>query len=562
MFTKAKSNSLLNNDEEDSQYHEMAPVAGSIQQTDDHTAISKDSSSRCVFCSWKCACLTTWIIVLLLIGTLIVMIATVGPQFAQDTLDNAAMDIINGSIVDPTNGSITLHTNVLLSNAGMVDGTLGAHTATVTVDGIEIGTMPMPVIHTVANQNVIVSLSAVLNITNKTQFQKTCGELLQNIDQTWHLSGRGVTLTVDAVNKDFTVNVEKDLVLKAAHLFNFIASDMNVNSATTKTVRSVSNLKFISQSIFEFHLPNTLMYVYYDDVYIGYSPLDGLAMIPGLNTIEHQDIIIEKTSDNEGKLDEFFSNYLHGIDQEVFMKGPIPDTAKGYSSLVIDGIFQQTVTSLGYTGGDLAFGGLLTSATQQGWKVDGKTIHGAYSNFLNPLNVPVRITYVHGVVTMPQTLKYHVNLIKWAVERDCEATVFAQLHTGRGMFKANHDITWVDVEENARATYFAMVEPPEGQFKGNCMGLPQYQFDCCFATLSTAYACYMNPAIHMNPSSGELTSDYLPLSLEANVTILVDKAFKIVTKTSQPFLPLYFGKEVYAGYAGDFELNCKQFTFK
>merc|ERR1711971_757809 len=79
-------------------------------------------------------------------------------------------------------------------------------------------------------------------------------------------------------------------------------------------------------------------------------------------------------------LNDFFSNYLHAIDQEVVMRGPVP--RNGYPSLVLDNVMQQSVKSLGYAGGDAAFGGLLTSATQQGWAGPDGTVRGAYANFI------------------------------------------------------------------------------------------------------------------------------------------------------------------------------------
>merc|ERR1712154_97397 len=179
---------------------------------------------------------------------------------------------------------------------------------------------------------------------------------------------------------DFTVNVNKELVLKGAKLYNFIASDMTVHGATESVIQSRSNLNFISQSLFTFNLPRSLLNIYFNDVYIGYSPLESLTMTPGLNTILNQDIFIEKTSDNKEILDDFFSAYLRGTDQQITMRGPIASQSKGYGDIVIDGIMEQTVNSLGYKKGDLAFGGLVTSASQTGWKINSKTVRGAYSN--------------------------------------------------------------------------------------------------------------------------------------------------------------------------------------
>ena len=348
--------------------------------------------------------------------------------------------------------------------------------------------MTLPELNTVGGQNIIISIESVLTITNKTQFQKSTKAMLQNADQTWHLHGEGAKLTVASI--DFTVNINQDLVLSGSKLYNFVASDMDIVAGSADSIESVSNLQFISDSIFTFVLPDSLMNVYFDGVYIGYSPLKSMSMVPGLNLVSNQSIVIVKTAENELKLNEFFSAYMHGTDQEVIMRGPVSSDELGYPSLVLEGVMEQTVNSLGYGKGDAAFGGLLTSASQQGWKdANGNTLRGAYANFINPLSVPVNITYLEATATMPvcihmhlyilshlmehsfpqQTIKYHVTLVTNIVERDCEATEFAKLRIAPGIWQNDLNRSWVPVAGKERATYFAIVDPPEG-FDGNCMG--------------------------------------------------------------------------------------------
>merc|ERR1719464_1351806 len=123
------------------------------------------------------------------------------------------------------------------------------------------------------------------------------------------------------------------------------------------------------------------MAVYYKGVQVGTAPLSAMALNPGFNVINNQTLFIEKMVDgnvsNEGALNEFFEGYMAGEDQVVRMKGPVagvgPD-GKVYPETVIDGILENNITALGYAGGDLAFGALTTSATQQGWKADGETV--------------------------------------------------------------------------------------------------------------------------------------------------------------------------------------------
>ena len=51
------------------------------------------------------------------------------------------------------------------------------------------------------------------------------------------------------------------------------------------------------------------------------------------------------------------------------------------------------------------------------------------------------------------------------------------------------------------------------------------------------------------------------LALDANVTMQIDNAFEITVATSQDFMPLYFGWQIYGGYAQDLYLNCHSFEF-
>mmetsp|Transcript_48076 Transcript_48076/g.77014 ORF Transcript_48076/g.77014 Transcript_48076/m.77014 type:complete len:624 (-) Transcript_48076:44-1915(-) len=530
---------------------------------------------KCLCCTWKCVCLSsTLTITVSLIILFLTAYFVLAPKFAQSTLNYASMDIINGTISNPTSDSITLQTSIVVSNAGFLDGSLAASTVTVTNDGITIGTMQMPQLNTKANENTAVSVSSVLQISNATQFKISCKKLLQNTDQVWHLSGNDIVLTVDTGffgKVAYSVNIDKDLILKGSNLYDFVASDFNVNAATNDTVTTLSNLNFISSSIFSFRLPDSLMAVYLHDTYIGYAPLAAFSIKPGLNVLSNQSLTIESYPGHNGSmnqnrvlLDDFFSNYIIGETQKVIMKGPISGVKNGkyYASTVLDGVLEETVIALGYDQGTLAFGGLVTSATQQGWKVSttGKTVRGAYANFMNPLNVPIKIIDLSATATLTQPISYHVTLVKWAEEYDCGPTSeFAQLSIGAGIYKDDPSKTWVDVDANGKVTYFSIADPPKGSPAGSCL---TYDFSCCFASLTTAYACYLNPGIQQHPSDGQLSMDYMPFILDANITMLLDNRFKVVTKYHQPFFPLYFGYQVYGGYLSDLGLNCKSFKFK
>ena len=132
----------------------------------------RKKNKKCLCCSWKCLCLsTTLTLIIIFLTTFMILCFGVAPKFAQTTLDNASMDIINGTILNPTNSSITLQTTIQISNAGFLNGQLQASTVKVSNNGIIIGTMKMPQLNTIANQNTMVSIQSVLEITNINQFR-------------------------------------------------------------------------------------------------------------------------------------------------------------------------------------------------------------------------------------------------------------------------------------------------------------------------------------------------------------------------------------------------------
>ena len=132
----------------------------------------KSDKKCCMQCTWKCACLSTTLTCsIIVIVLMLVVFFSVAPNFAQSTLNHASMQIISGTMSNVTNNTIYLSTSVMLSNAGMVNGTLHSTKVDVSSNGIVFGTMTTPEMHTVANENSIISMDVVLEITNKTHFQ-------------------------------------------------------------------------------------------------------------------------------------------------------------------------------------------------------------------------------------------------------------------------------------------------------------------------------------------------------------------------------------------------------
>lgn len=240
--------------------------------------------------------------------------------------------------------------------------------------------------------------------------QMTCGGLTQNIDQTWHLSASDVELVVNPGfgTMKFTVDLQKDMILKGANLINFVASNLNVRSATSKLVTASSDLTFYAESLFTFGLPDVSMLIYYEGVQVGSAPLRAMDIVPGYNSILNQTLLIEKitfddNTTNEDAINNFLEGYVAGRDQIVQMNGPVAGvgpTGKVYVETVLDGTLSSNITALGHVG-DIAFGALTTSATQQGWKANGDTVRGAYANLHNPLNVPLNLTMLNANATMP-----------------------------------------------------------------------------------------------------------------------------------------------------------------
>ena len=151
MFSKKKSTdskkeSLIKDDDIEESFHEMVQPSkgGSVQYVEvhenDEDLVQKGSSGRCGWCSWKKCCLgTSLTITIITIVLLLWTFLSFAPRFAQETLDNAQMEVLGGSIYDPTNDSVTMNTTIMVSNAGMVDGTLHSIEVSVSNEGIEIG---------------------------------------------------------------------------------------------------------------------------------------------------------------------------------------------------------------------------------------------------------------------------------------------------------------------------------------------------------------------------------------------------------------------------------------
>lgn len=151
-----------------SSINDIKPLDDDIQDDEEY----RKKYKKCQCCSWKCVCITsTLTFIIVIVITLLVLCFSVAPKFAQTTLDNASMVIINGTISNPTNSTITLQTMIQISNAGFLNGSIHESTVTVSNNGITIGTMKMPALNTIANQNTMISIQSVLEITNLNQFK-------------------------------------------------------------------------------------------------------------------------------------------------------------------------------------------------------------------------------------------------------------------------------------------------------------------------------------------------------------------------------------------------------
>ena len=237
------------------------------------------------------------------------------------------------------------------------------------------------------------------------------------------------------------------------------------------------------------------------------------------------------------------------------MVGPIDENS------VLNNVLSINITCNGYDG-SLTFGGLVTKQTLDGWDANGDTVRGAYTNMINPLNVPIRMTEFSGVGYIPDPFAYTATLIALIGVYDCDATsTYAYLRIGQGIYKQDSSKTWVDVEANGKTTFFTIVDPPNGYKTGllnGCMTI--FPFDCCFATLTTAYICNKNPQL-ADDDDGQLDNAYIPLQVEANVTLLINNLFEISIKMYEDYFPLAFGYEVY-NYGGIVDLlTCDDIDF-
>lgn len=157
-----------------------------------------------------------------------------------------------------------------------------------------------------------------------------------------------------------------------------------------------------------------------------------------------------------------------------------------------------------------------------------------------------------------------MNLVTLFVEYDCEENLFGHLYLGPGINKSNPDQTWVPIKANEKASFFVLGGPAIDAPTTSCPqhGVKLYPFSCCFATVQTAYACYLNPGIQKDTNSGQLTLDHMPVTFSAEFTMLIDNAFEVNIGYYQEYLPIYFGWQVYGGYGEDLGLSCSSYKFK
>eukprot|EP01084_Bolivina_argentea_P165160 286986_1 len=560
---------LLSNVDEDEEFSinniekQQKPLSSdNIENQQKPTETTKPLKICSINFTWKCMCLASILTTLITIIIILIVIFTyILPHIAQNTINYATMDIINGTMYNPTNSTITLNATIQVSNTGMFSGIIPPITSTVSNDNIKIGTMKMPQIKTVANQPTIISITTVLYVTNSTQFKKSTKQLMQNIDQIWKISANNLKISVGILR--FTVNLNKDLRLPGIHLYDFVASNFDANSATNVSINAISDLDFVSDTILTLILPMILLQMYTNNVYIGYVVMNNLTIKRGHNIIKNQQIVVDSNGINNGdEISKFLSEYVQNHNQNITIVGPYARqiNGKNYKPLIIDGIMEQTTLALGYSFGSLAFGSTLTSETQSGWSVDGAKykVRGAYANLINPFNVTLKIVNLSGDAYLKYPIGYTVKMVPFD-EFKCPITnKFAHLYIGRGIYKNNASKTWVDVPANGKQTFFTIAEPMNGTnaLKHTCFGMP---FSCCFATLAPGYICKLNNI--SKHTDDELKVGFMSMELYSNITVLIDNKFNITMRYNQPFFPVYFGYQVYSGYIGDAEIKCSDYTF-
>merc|ERR1719206_45634 len=109
-------------------------------------------------------------------------------------------------------------------------------------------------------------------------FQNSIRSLLQNNDQIWVISAPGIKLSVhspfsNSMSFHIGVDLRKELILPGAHLYDLVASNFNVQSATETTIHALSDLNFVVDSTLRLVLPNTALDIYVNGTYIGYAPV-------------------------------------------------------------------------------------------------------------------------------------------------------------------------------------------------------------------------------------------------------------------------------------------------
>lgn len=541
---------------------------------DDNVQSDKSSSKaptkdqiKYMYCSRFCILLFVVITVVILITMGLIICLAIFPHFAQRCADSATMEMVSGIIYNPTNDSIQLNATMKLENSGMFSAYLDGATADVYNDGVKLGTMAIPAMQTVGNQVAFVNISTKLNISNVTQFTISCRRNLKGQDDVWLLSSRHrLTMKIGHLSLRTHIMLIKNLLIQGSNIENFQTTNITILDATTDTLQVLGDVSFrmSTSGSLTYVMPAETLNIYVDNVKIGYSPMPTMTLIPNvINYFNHTSFIIQLTSDNRKVVEKFFSLYTMGTSQQIQLIGP-----SGSNRSVIHNVINQYVTVTSNVQSPLAFGSILTKETMNGWVVKAnnttKTIRGGYANMQNPFNVGLKITSLKAKTYFPDTIRYDVTISKLLSKKTfhCypnKTNEYALLSIDHGIYKNNYSKNSVEIPANSKVTYFIIANPmSKADSEASCFNV--LPFSCCYATLTTAYICAKNPQLKANIQN-ELNMSYIPTIVDANITVLINDRFEMETSYYQQFMPIYFGYEIYSGFIGDLELNCKDFVF-
>jgi hypothetical protein len=592
-----------------------------VNEADDDELEELLRAKHVLFCKWRTCFLWTLGILstIALIAVLVIFLWLV-PHTAQQSARDTSMVHTDVVIYAIDVDSLRMNATMILENAGSHRAVIkrtraSVHTRFPFIDPAtnktttKFGELELPEIRIAPNKASAFNISTLINLTSIPALKRDVGRLLTDIDVKWYIVCRPtITVHFGGSTVNTKVHSNNTVLLRGTKLANMHASNLTVVGASETQIYAFGQMTMASSADFtlmdrdsdakdndtmvgessltrgavigydkqlrRFEVVGEsaplLTFTMHDldtDVVLGYATVPNLVLTAGLNTYEKVNITLERSDENEDMIATVLTKFMQKQEQTLGVSGP---SAHYGRETCIDGTMRSTVRVAGSTASNTAIAGLVTAESMTGWDVNKTySVQGAYSTMLNTLNVPIRIKRMDSYLTLEEGFAYDVDIkvgfFKYKAKCNYSEDL-AHMHSGRGMFKDDPDLTFVDIGALESQSMYSIGEPIPGQYgypnapSDFCQSVGGEQFGCCFLFSISGAACYANPKLWTDPTD-EVEQPYIDTHMGANITATLDGKYDLTLRYYQDFFPVYFGSGVVEGYPADYGVSCSSYTF-